>query len=249
MTIKLLEREMPRPTGRPGRVRQAATRQNHDRRSAATTRPVMVQRAQPDTGGTVRPRGRLAREWLARYAPAELACTLGAVLGASAAGQFGGAPTTVFAAVIAETVAFYTVLFVRDLRHRSSTRRPGGRALWTTLRNLLVEFGPAELLDTFAVRPLAMYVAATVVGDMLTGVILGKIAADAVFYTLAIIGYEVCKSVTTRVTANRAVATAAVVDGPAWPAESEHDGDPLAPSDRGARQGSLEDHRGRPLAA
>ncbi len=129
-----------------------------------------------------------------------------------------------FAAAIAETVAFYTVLFVRDLRHRS-TRRPGDRALWTTLRNLLVEFGPAELVDTFAVRPLAMYVASTVVGDMLTGVILGKIAADAVFYTLAIIGYEVCKSA-----AKRAVAAAAVVDGSTWPAASEHDGDPLAPS-------------------
>ena len=210
----------------------------------------MAQRAQPDTGPSIRPCGRLAREWLARYAPAEVVATLGAVLGAGAAGRFGGATTTtVFAAVIAETVAFYTVLFVRDLRHRSSTRRPGGRALWTTLRNLLVEFGPAELLDTFAVRPLAMYVAATVVGDMLTGVILGKIAADAVFYTLAIIGYEVCKSVTTPGTAKRAVAAAAVVDGRAWPAASEHDGDPLAPSDRGARQGSLEDHRGGPLAA
>ena len=187
-------------------------------------RAVMVQRAQPDTGQPVRLRGGLAREWLARYAPAEVAATLGAVLGASAAGRIGGATSaTVFAAVIAETVAFYTVLFIRDLRHRSSARRPGGRALWTTLRNLLVEFGPAELLDTFAVRPLAMYAAATVVGDMLTGVILGKIAADAVFYTLAIIGYEMCKSVTTPVTAKRAVSAAAVVDGSAWPPELQRD--------------------------
>ena len=226
MTIRFLEREMPTPTGRPGRVREAATRRNHDRRSAATTPTVMVQPARPDTGPSIRPRGGLAREWLARYAPAEVAATLGAVLGASAAGRFGGATSaTVFAAVIAETVAFYTVLFIRDLRRRS-TRRPGGRAVWTTLRNLLVEFGPAELLDTFAVRPLAMYVAATVVGDMLTGVVLGKIAADAVFYTLAIIGYEMCKSAT----AKPVVAAAAVVDGSTWQAELEHDGDPLAPA-------------------
>jgi hypothetical protein len=183
----------------------------------------MVQRAQLDTGGTVRPRGGLAREWLARYAPAEVAATLGAVLGASAAGRFGVATATVFAAAIAETVAFYTVLFVRDLRHWSSTRRPGDRALWTTLRNLVVEFGPAELLDTFAVRPLAMYAASTVVGQVVTGVILGKIAADAVFYTLAIIGYEVCKSATTPVTAKRAVSAAAVVDGSAWPPELQRD--------------------------
>jgi hypothetical protein len=223
MTIRFLERETPGPTGRPGRVREAATRRNRDRRSAATTRTVMVQRAQLDTGGTVRPRGGLAREWLARYAPAEVAATLGAVLGASAAGRFGVATATVFAAAIAETVAFYTVLFVRDLRHRSSTRRPGDRALWTTLRNLLVEFGPAELLDTFAVRPLAMYAASTVVGQVVTGVILGKIAADAVFYTLAIIGYEVCKSATTPVTAKRAVSAAAVVDGSAWPPELQRD--------------------------
>lgn len=140
------------------------------------------------------------------------------------------ATATVFAAAIVETVAFYAVLFIRDLRHRSSTRRPSSRTLWTTLRNLLVEFGPAELLDTFAVRPLAMYAASPVVGQVVTGVILGKIAADAVFYTLAIIGYEVCKSATTPVTAKRAIAAAAVVDGSAWPAASERDGDPLAPS-------------------
>jgi hypothetical protein len=221
MTIKFFEREMPRPTGRPGRVRQAATRRNRDRRSAGTTRTVIVQRAQIDTGWTVRLRGGLAREWLARYAPAEVAATLGAVLGASAAGRFGVATATVFAAAIVETVAFYAVLFIRDLRHRSSTRRPSGRALWTTLRNLLVEFGPAELLDTLAVRPLAMYAASTVVGQVVTGVILGKIAADAVFYALAIIGYEVCKSATTP--AKRAVSAAAVVDGSAWPPELQRD--------------------------
>ncbi len=64
------------------------------------------------------------------------------------------------------------------------------RPLSHTLRNLSLEFGPAELLDSFLVRPLAMYLGPIVVGSLTAGVILGKIAADVVFYTLAIVGYE-----------------------------------------------------------
>jgi hypothetical protein len=140
-------------------------------------------------------RGGCAQEWLGRYAPAEAAAVLGAMLAATIANRFGVPAATAFAGAIGEAVAFYAVLFVRDLR-RGSTLPFRGRAVWRTLRDLLVEFGPAELLDTLAVRPVAMYVGQIVVGDMTTGVILGKIAADIVFYTLAIIGYEARKAAT-----------------------------------------------------
>ena len=51
--------------------------------------------------------------------------------------------------VVGETLALYMVILFRDLRRTLSPRRH-------TLTALLVEFGPAEVLDTFAVRPLAM---------------------------------------------------------------------------------------------
>lgn len=157
-----------------------------------TARTVVRARGGRERGG--RTRGGRAREWLGRYAPAEAAATLGAVLAASVAGWFGVPAATAYAGAIGEAVAFYAVLFIRD--QRRWIRCTGGRAPWRTLRDLLMEFGPAELLDTFAVRPLAMYVGVVFVGDMVTGVLLGKVAADVVFYTLAIIGYEVRRPVT-----------------------------------------------------
>jgi hypothetical protein len=140
----------------------------------------------------VRPRLRRAREWLARYGPAEVAAILGAVLAAGAADRFGLPAATAFAGAIGETVAFYAVIVARDLRARPPGVGRRGTAL--ILRGLVVEFGPAELLDTFALRPLAMYLGPLALGNMTGGVIAGKIAADVAFYTLAVIGYEVRKS-------------------------------------------------------
>ncbi|MGP3919061.1 hypothetical protein [Nonomuraea sp. 10N515B] len=124
-----------------------------------------------------------------RYVPAELAAIFGAVAAARTADGFGVPAVTAFAGSLGETIAFYAVLLVRDLRarRRSDPRRP---AVYVTVRGLLVEFGPAEVADTLVVRPFAMYVGPMIVADAAIGVALGKFAADLVFYTLAIIGYE-----------------------------------------------------------
>ncbi len=134
-----------------------------------------------------RRRGR-AKEWLRRYLPAEAAAIAGAVSAALLVDRFHVAVATAVAGAIGETVAFYTVIVVRDL----TKRIPG------TVRGLLIEFGVAELADTFVVRPLAMYVAVSLVGDMVLGVVVGKVAADIVFYALAIVGYEVNRSLAHR---------------------------------------------------
>jgi hypothetical protein len=54
-----------------------------------------------------------------------------------------------------------------------------------------VEFGPAEALDTLALRPFAMYVGPLVVGNVMLGVLVGKLVADVTFYGFAIVGYEI----------------------------------------------------------
>jgi hypothetical protein len=140
------------------------------------------------TGTAVRRGGRL-QEWLLRYAPAEVFALIGALGGAFAVSHLGYPAVTAYAAAIGEGVLFYSAIMIRDLRsnrQRGLARRP----LSHTLRNLSLEFGPAEVLDSLVVRPLAMYVGPILVGSLTAGVILGKIAADVVFYTLAIVGYE-----------------------------------------------------------
>ncbi len=140
------------------------------------------------TSTAVRRGGRL-QEWLLRYAPAEVFAVIGALGGAFAVSHLGYPAVTAYAGAIGEGVLFYAAIMVRDLR---SNRRRGlaRRPLSHTLRNLSLEFGPAEVLDSFLVRPLAMYVGPILIGSLTAGVILGKIAADVVFYTLAIVGYE-----------------------------------------------------------
>lgn len=54
----------------------------------------------------------------------------------------------------------------------------------------VVEFGPAEILDTVLIRPAAMYLASWATGNVVVGVLIGKVAADVIFYGLAITSYE-----------------------------------------------------------
>jgi hypothetical protein len=143
-----------------------------------------------DTTVSTARRGGRVREWFARYAPAEAGAIVGAVLATVAAEPFGVAAATAYAGAIGDGVGFYGVLLVRDLRRQPKGSR--GR-LARTLRGLVVEFGPAELLDSFVVRPLAMYLAAGLLGHATAGAVAGKIAADAVFYAVAIMGYELRK--------------------------------------------------------
>jgi hypothetical protein len=110
------------------------------------------------------------REWLARYAPAEAAGISGALLAAAAVDSPEAAAV---AGTIGETVGFYAMIVSRDM---------------------VVEFGPAEVLDTLLVRPAAMYLATRALGTATAGIVTGKLAADAVFYTIAIIGYELRRS-------------------------------------------------------
>ena len=54
---------------------------------------------------------------------------------------------------------------------------------------LLSEFGPATILDTFVLRPLAMGIGMHALGPQ-RGLVAGKLAADLVFYLPVILMYE-----------------------------------------------------------
>jgi hypothetical protein len=138
------------------------------------------------------------RQWLRRYAPAEIAAVAGAVGGASlAALTWPGGAVSAVGGSVGETIAFYGFMLLRDLR------APGGPGPWRrrcgrTLRELAFEFGPAELVDTLAVRPLAMYLGEIALASTIGGVLVGKVAADVVFYGVAILSVELRRSLSTR---------------------------------------------------
>ena len=131
-------------------------------------------------------------QWCRRYLPSEaagvLAATLCGLLALWATGEPVWATT---AAVAGEGFAYYGVIFGRELRWRMQ----GGavRSLLLVLvivRDLLLEFGPAELADTLLVRPLMIYAGLTLVPVAWLGIALGKLAADFFFYVPTIVIFE-----------------------------------------------------------
>lgn len=128
--------------------------------------------------------------WIRRYLPQELVGTAGALLGAWAG--LAATDSLVVAAItgtLGEGIGFYgtaTVrMFVAEWRASAGRRRRGAWALLRTTVAAVVEYGPAEVLDTVLVRPGLLYLAPLLTDHTALGWIIGKLAADAVFYSVA----------------------------------------------------------------
>jgi hypothetical protein len=133
-----------------------------------------------------RPRRRGFVFWIARYLPAEVAGTAAMVFGGLLASVWTTAtPLIALAALVGEIVGFYTVLAVTIYVEQVPVTATRRRALGRTGVLLVAEFGAAELLDTFLVRPAALMLGIWLVPDPVWGMLLGKVAADAVFYAVA----------------------------------------------------------------
>jgi hypothetical protein len=137
------------------------------------------------------------REWVRRYLPCEIAGTVGELGGAAVAylatGSLAAAAIT---ATIGASAGYYATAYVSALRwsNRGQDHRPWpSRVLMSNvfaLRSIVIEFGPAELIDSVAVRPLAFYVGPLMFGNLIAGWIFGKLASDVAFYLCAVLTYE-----------------------------------------------------------
>ncbi len=124
--------------------------------------------------------------WIVRYLPAEVAGTAAMVFGGLLATVWtDAAPLIALAALLGEIIGFYAVLaatiFIEQVQVAATRRRAAAR----TLVLLVAEFGAAELLDTFLIRPAALMLGVWLIPDPLWGVLAGKVAADVVFYAVA----------------------------------------------------------------
>ena len=123
------------------------------------------------------------RAWLLRYAPLEAAALLTAVCAGLAISQFTESRLAIgYAGAWGENLGYYGVAFVRERRVRGSSV--------LAFHDLLLEFGIAELIDSFVVRPLCVGYGIGLLGGPAAGVVLGKFLADVPFYGFAILGYE-----------------------------------------------------------
>ena len=132
------------------------------------------------------------REWIGRYLVAELAGLTTALLAAIAVTSWDPDRLAIaaYASALGEGVGFYAgFLIVRYLREEIDG--PPRRRIAVIVAAAVVEFGPAEIVDTVLIRPAAMFLASLATGNVIIGVLIGKVAADIVFYGLAITSYEV----------------------------------------------------------
>jgi hypothetical protein len=135
------------------------------------------------------------KRWLRRYGPAEVTGIVTALLGSYAVHALTGSEiAAAFGGALGETLGFYGVIVGREIRTDRQTARAAGvqygpRAWLRTAANLMIEFGPAEILDSGLIRPAAMGFGTRLLGRAL-GVPLGKLAADVTFYVPVILIYE-----------------------------------------------------------
>jgi hypothetical protein len=136
-------------------------------------------------------------EWVRRYLPNELAGWAGELGGAAATywltGSFAAA---VIVGTIGASVGYYATAYANGVRW-SYQAQPGVawplRILVANLvaaRSIVIEFGPAEAIDSILIRPVALYAGPFVLGNVAVGWIVGSVVADIAFYVMAIFSYE-----------------------------------------------------------
>lgn len=126
------------------------------------------------------------RHWLARFGWAEACGFAGSYAGFFGLSAVGAGPElAAFGAALGENAGYYGTIFLRDWRALPS----GERRLRPVLLAMLHDFGIAEALDTLVVRPGITLSTVSLLGEAM-GVGAGKIAADVVFYALALVFYE-----------------------------------------------------------
>jgi hypothetical protein len=144
---------------------------------------------------------RKLREWIIRYAWSEI---VGTVTALSSFWYIYYVSDSLVAAAIAgtvgENIGYYGVIASKELlhywqEHAGHVRLRRLRLTATrSVRNMLLEFGPAELCDSFFIRPGLFYLLPLwFSGRRGIALIAAKLLADLCFYTMAIIGYEMRK--------------------------------------------------------
>lgn len=137
------------------------------------------------------------KEWFDRYKYAEIAATSAALASSQFSRIFDGL-TTAYLITFAEYFAFYGVIVFMAYQKMVKTnqllnKKRFLKEILFLIQNLLLEFGYPAILDLFFIRPFCMYWMPILTGNYIIGIILGKIAADSIFYGLAIVNYELIK--------------------------------------------------------
>ena len=140
-----------------------------------------------------------SKEWLKRYLPAEIVGTLTAVGAASITHiYYENLVLIAYAGSVGESIGFYATVLIQNLliagkKHKAENKTFSFFDFFKIVTSIILEFGPAGIIDGLLLRPFFMYVFPTVLKNFTLGILVGKLVGDVTFYLLVIMSYEIKK--------------------------------------------------------
>jgi len=131
------------------------------------------------------------KSWLKRYLPAEVGALAGVLLGGYIGNALFHNPLlTALGSSWGENMGYYGIIIYRDIKKLKKTHKKITFSVFIKLiRNLVLEFGPSQYLDSI-IRPFSLYIFPLFLHNLYMGLIVGKYAADIIFYIPTIISFE-----------------------------------------------------------
>jgi hypothetical protein len=132
-------------------------------------------------------------EWIDRYSIPLVLSTVAAVLVANLSQLlFHNLIISAFLATWADNIIFYGMMAYKEIKSRE---RYSFADYFKVLRNLIMEFGPAEILDSFVIRPFLLSVFPLFVPNYSLAILLASVAAEITYFIPVIIFYEIRKKI------------------------------------------------------
>ncbi|MES2590157.1 MAG: hypothetical protein V4622_14355 [Bacteroidota bacterium] len=137
------------------------------------------------------------KSWLLKFLPAEIVGTVTAVCAASFCHIFSD--NGIFIAYIGslgEAIGFYLTIIIQNIisfkkKHQVDNRKFSFKVFAKIISTIVIEFGPAGVIDGLFLRPFLMFIFPLLIGDFTLGILVGKIVGDFTFYGLVIMTSEI----------------------------------------------------------
>lgn len=136
------------------------------------------------------------KEWIRRYFPPFLVATIFTLL-FSNLGRFFELNDVVIAYLgsLGGIISYYLYISIREVIQEHRKNKMDTLSFFKTVRNLIFEFSPAEILDILLVGPLCLFIFPKLISNFQVAIILGKLCADLFFYSTTITFYEIRKKI------------------------------------------------------
>ncbi len=133
-------------------------------------------------------------DWLRRYWLAQVLSFAAALVAGPLAFAFSAnLLASAFLTTWATNLVFYGTIAWQEVNRQHQHHVFGPLAFLKALRNLLLEFGPGEYLDSFVLRPFWLAALPLVVKDYMIAIALGTLLADVSFFLPVIFSSEARK--------------------------------------------------------